>query len=465
MLHDELKIYEKKIQHRFHMPGHHGLLSPPYDGLAKMDITEVPGYDNLREPTGILLEEEAHAAEIFGASQSLISVNGSSGLLMAGIFYLAGCKKKVLMPREAHISIYQGVSLRGLCPIYYASEIEKESNLSLGPSLTDFEEALALHGADCDFCIINAPTYMGFSQHVKRMVSKAQKKGLKVLVDEAHGAHFPFFESLPRTAVLEGADVVVQSVHKMLPFPTQLALAHLNGDQDKKAMGRALALFQTTSPSYILLGAFSKSLDLMGQKEASFYEEALCRMEDFYKAIEGSCFEVSLFRQKEHQGEKDPFKIILDTQRISIDGFFLSELLRKDYGIQLEAFDHRYGLGLSSPFQRKDALFALSKALWALHHQYAEGRVKTDAPLGVDYFRKRKETKIPLIFSAGSLKKMPLKDSVGKRAGTFIVPYPPGIPLLCPGEEIEKEDVEQLRMLKSHGVQVLGLQDGIEIII
>lgn len=457
---EELSQYEKRIKARFHMPGHHGELASPYDFLAKWDITEVPGYDNLRDPRELLLREEKRLASFFGAKNSFLSVNGATSLLMAAITYLSGKNKRALVPREAHISIYNALFLRGIEPIYYGSELEETWGVSLGASITSFHDALKKSGNQCDFCILNSPTYLGFCGKTEEMISLSHEYGLKVLIDEAHGAHFSLMDQIPPSGIFMNGDLVVQSLHKMLFFPTQLAVLHSTEELDEERMRKCISFFHSTSPSYLLMGAFSQSLEMLEKIPKEYYQQKKRELDEFYEALCQTVFYNDFFREKEKRLQKDPFKILLDTRKLSLSGEELEMLLREKYKIQVEAWDIRYVLALSSPFQKKQALDLLLNALLEINRDYSLQDSKEDISFLSTYYKDVPKRIYSMEESWDrEMENIPIECSKGRVSGDFVLSYPPGIPILCPGEKIEEKQIQLLKKIRENGISIIGLQE------
>ena len=270
-LRERLRTYGAGNAYPFHMPGHkrqkqQGSLFP-YD----LDITEIDGFDNLHHAEGILEEAMERAAKLWGSRKSFFLVNGSSSGLLAGIRAVTKRGDKVLMARGCHRAVYHAVELCGLHPVYMQAEWVEEMQISGSIQPETVEKHLQEH-PDCKLVILTSPTYEGVVSDITEIAKVAHRYGAYLLVDEAHGAHLGFSKGFPDTSVHLGADVVVQSLHKTLPCPTQTAILHVCTEQvDVTEVGRQLSVFQTSSPSYVFMAEIDGCVSLLEQKRDSLF--------------------------------------------------------------------------------------------------------------------------------------------------------------------------------------------------
>ena len=263
-LRERLRTYGAGNAYPFHMPGHKRQKQPgslfPYD----LDITEIDGFDNLHHAEGILAEAMERAAKLWGSRKSFFLVNGSSAGLLAGIRALTKRGDKVLMARGCHRAVYHAVELCGLHPVYMQAAWVEEMQISGSIQPETVEKHLQEH-PDCNLVVLTSPTYEGVVSDIAEIAKITHRYGAYLLVDEAHGAHLGFCEEgFPDTAVHLGADVVVQSLHKTLPCPTQTAILHVCTEQvDATEVGRQLSVFQTSSPSYVFMAEMDGCISLL----------------------------------------------------------------------------------------------------------------------------------------------------------------------------------------------------------
>lgn len=273
-LYRSLKKYGDSDYYAFHMPGHKrqlGLFENPY----QIDITEIDGFDDLHHPEtdGILVRAEERAAKVYGAEETHFLVNGSTAGILSAV---SGCTSrggKLLMARNCHRSVYHGVELRALHPVYlYPQQIE---NLGINGAILpeDVEKALEKE-RDIQAVIITSPTYDGVCSDVRNIAEICHRFEKPLLVDQAHGAHFPFSEYFPEDALWAGADVVIHSVHKTLPSMTQTALLHLQGSlANREQVRHYLSVYQSSSPSYVLMASIDACMELLEQDGKELFAE------------------------------------------------------------------------------------------------------------------------------------------------------------------------------------------------
>jgi arginine/lysine/ornithine decarboxylase len=288
----QLKDYTSDDYVPLHMPGSKRntelfSMGNPYG----IDITEIDGFDNLHNAQGILKKGMIRAARLFGAEETLYLVNGSSAGIMAAI---CGATKKndtVLVARNCHISVYNAIYLNELKPIYiYPQEIIDKSGKSTGiygkVSPQEIEKKLE-RNKEITAVVVTSPTYEGVVSDIEKIAQTVHRHNAVLIVDEAHGAHFPFSSAFPQTAVKCGADVVIQSIHKTLPAFTQTALLHLNGDRiDRERVKRYWNIYQTTSPSYILMAGIENCMTILENDGAKLFETYIERLRLLRENIE-----------------------------------------------------------------------------------------------------------------------------------------------------------------------------------
>ena len=262
MLYDKLKNYSKSGIYPFHMPGHkrtditeEGII--PYN----IDITEIHDFDNLHSPNGVIDEIQKKAAKLYNAKNAFILINGSTGGILSAIRSMTNQGDKILMARNCHKSVYNSAELFNLNVDYIFPDTDSRYNILTSVSPCDIEDKLTKHNDEIRLVIITSPTYEGVVSDIKSISEICHKHGAKLLVDEAHGAHFPFSDSFPDEALNCGADAAVLSLHKTLPSLTQTALLITNDSELSEILAENLAVFETSSPSYILMSSIEKCLD------------------------------------------------------------------------------------------------------------------------------------------------------------------------------------------------------------
>ena len=419
----------------FHMPGHHRAAAAlPPELPYSLDITELPGFDDLHRPRALLRDSMARAAALFGSDAACYCVNGSTGALLAGIRAMTRRGDAVLVARNCHASVFHAVELCDLRPHWLEPATHAESGLMLGLPPRSLQAALEKH-PDAALCVVTSPTYEGALSDIAAIAEILHAHNVPLLVDEAHGAHLGLANGLgfPQSAVRLGADVAVQSLHKTLPALTQAAILHRCGSRvDVPRLEHQLAVFQTSSPSYPLLA----SMDwLVGQSER-WRRERFCAWRERLAHMHEKCAPYAALRAADTGGEAffDPSKLALDARRFGMTGQALAQSLRQR-GIEPEyALGHIVLLMTSC----MDAPEHIDRLIAALEDLAAHAPIDTSGaapppcrlpPLG--------EQEIPLA-EAMELPHRPLprEDALGRICAEYVWAYPPGIPLLVPGQRV-----------------------------
>lgn len=350
---DKLKTITDSDLYPFHMPGHKRIvinedLQNPY----LRDITEIDGFDNLHCPRGFISEEQRYAAELFGADESFYLVNGSSCGILASMMAAACRKGKFLIARNAHKAVLNGLYLSEKKADYVYPMYEESIPYSGSIPAEDIKEKLRCE--NYAGIIITSPTYEGVVSDIQSICKAAHEKGIPVIVDEAHGAHLGIFGGngfFPESAVRCGADLVIQSTHKTLPAMTQTALLHVTGNLiDREKLKYFLTVFQSCSPSYILMESISDSLHYCCKHREELLTAYQSRLTDFYQrtaplknlVIKGSLKTGAIFG-------KDPGKLVICLQEhIKFTGKQLYCLLREKYHLQMEMAEKDYVIAMTS---------------------------------------------------------------------------------------------------------------------
>lgn len=455
-LYEALDTYSKKNEYPFHMPGHKRQMHIIKDPFS-VDITEIDGFDNLHHAEGILKEAQERAAELYGAEESFFLVNGSTGGILSAIS--AVCKRggKILMARNSHKAAYHGVFLRELKSVYLYPQKDNRYDLNCGQDPEIIREVLTkTPGIQAVF--ITSPTYDGVVSDVENIARVVHSFGIPLIVDEAHGAHFGFHPYFPQTAVRLGADLVIQSLHKTLPSLTQTAVLHVNGNlTDREKLKQFLGIYQTSSPSYVFMASMDQCIRLIRSDGDKLFEGFSERLEKFYESVR-DLRHLHVVNQKDLEGKNcfrfDPSKLILSVKCCNINGHILAEKLREDYHLEMEMEASAYALALTSVMDTEEGFQRLSRALRELDETLEsmpeEGIVNSQEPEIVMKISDAWEAK---------KRRVPLEESCGEISAEFIYLYPPGIPLITPGEIISRELLECILDYKRKGLALQGLSD------
>lgn len=457
-LYETLREYASLGVYPFQMPGHKrrdlGFGDP-----FSIDITEIEGFDNLHHAEGILKEAQERAAALAGSRESWFLVNGSTAGILSAVSACVKPGGKILMARNCHKAVYHAVYLRQLEPVYLYPCQEPEYGLNGGIDPEEAHRLLREH-PETQAVIVTSPTYDGVVSDIQKLAGIAHRFGIPLIVDEAHGAHFGFHGYFPASAVGLGADLVIQSWHKTLPSLTQTAVLHRCNDfADRERVSRFLGIYQTSSPSYVFMAALDRCTELLSKKAWEMFSSYADLLEEFRQKAE----QLSVFRipGRELRGENGIFdydrsKLVLHGGG-RICGRELSERLRKRYRIELEMEAGGYGLALTSLCDTKEGFERLFRALKEIDSEIAGRLAKPEFTAD---FVTENETACPL-FRAwdGKKQRVRLADSAGEVSGEFLYLYPPGIPLLTPGEVISPSLLEKVLEYKAQGLSLQGLED------
>lgn len=448
---DALEQLHHSEDYPFHMPGHkRNMTGSPLEKAYALDITEIDGFDNLHDPEGILKEAMERAARLYHTEKTFFLVNGSTCGILSAIFAAVPRNAKVLVSRNSHKAVYNAISLLNLEAVYLYPEIHEEWGIAKGITAAQVEKALEKE-PEIVAVILTSPTYEGMISQCCEIAEVAHKAGVPLIVDEAHGAHFPFHERFPQSALEAGADLVIQSVHKTLPAFTQTALLHLQGNLVQlKDVERYLSTFQSSSPSYLLMGGIDACIRLVEKKEAGLWQEMFAGLDAFYKEVQG-LKHIRVFRGEESR--KDPGKLVISVKGTSYTGQELYERLLEEYHLQMEMAADTYVLAILTCMDKPEGFRRLAQALLEIDKSLEKREVLP---------RKETEGLISLETIGSALEKeleyLDLKEAAGKECGCFLNLYPPGIPLIVPGEVISEELVDTLIEYQKQGLKLQGLR-------
>jgi len=439
-----------------HMPGHkrnNRLLSDdlPYN----IDISEISGFDDLHDPQGIIKQTSEIANTLYGSNKTFLLVNGSSCGILAGIRAAVKRGGKIIMDRNCHRSVYHAAELNGLQTVYLLPETDQQTGISGSISPLQVEQELA-NNPDAKLIVITSPTYEGVISDISKITAAAHQRDVTVLIDAAHGAHLGFSDYFPVNANNSGADLVVQSLHKTLPALTQCALAHINGSLiDPNKMAKELAIFETSSPSYVLLASIDSCLRLLkNNKDGLFkdiknnigcFDNAIKEVENIHIVCHGSDH---LYNHPHFFGY-DPGKIVISTRGTNLTGIKLAQIMRGQYKIELEMAAADYAIAITSICDSKENFERLADALNRIDQtvipKYPIPNYKNTLP--------RQVMSISDALELNSIA-VPLTDAIGMVALEYVWAYPPGIPLIVPGEIIDENIIEQINIFVSTGIML-----------
>ncbi len=455
---DGLKKYVDENNIRFHMPGHKNkeALKELQALIPMIDLTEVPGTDNLHNARGIIEASQENAAKVFKAKRTFFSTNGTTAGVYAAITSQTLPGDKILLTRDSHKSVYQSLVLGNLDCDYLYPEYDLDKNILIGIDPLDIEKKLE-KDKTIKLVVVNYPSYYGVCSDIEKIVQIVHKYDRLLIVDEAHGSHLSFHPNLPKSSLELGADIVIQSTHKTLPAFTQSSMVHIGTDRvDVEKLKLHMSIYQTTSPSYILMASLEYATDYMERLGYEALDRVLKKIEEISKYLE-QVEDVKIYK-KEKQSQAlpydfDPTKFLFKIKGIT--GTRLEEILRRDYHIQMEMSDHYYCLALITPLDDVEDLEELKLAIEDIAKSRKYKRREEEF---IDIRKTTAQKKItPYKAFYSKRSSVQLEESLGCISAELIVPYPPGIPILVPGEEISREIVNYIECLIDEKVEILGI--------
>ena len=457
-MYQQLISYGESDVYPFHMPGHKRR-ALPFPNPYTIDITEIDGFDNLHHAGGLIREAEERAAKLYGADRSYYLVNGSTCGLLAAICAAARRGDKVLAARNCHKAVYHAVSMQGLSVEFLYPAITR-GDLQGQITAAQVEEALTKH-PDIAVVILTSPTYEGIVSDVAAIAACCHAHGAALIVDEAHGAHFGFGAGFPENAVRLGADAVIMSLHKTLPSFTQTALLHCNGGRiDTERVARYLGVYETSSPSYLFMAGMDACIDLIREQGAELFAQYRRRLDAFYRDT-ADLAQLHVMRRedlcKEEAYDWDDSKLMIYAG--TMGGEALHQELLGHYHLQMEMVSADYVLGMTSLMDTDEGMRRLVTAL----HEIDEKNRKTDLggevpEAGFTARMYRENPRRMQIYQALDLpyREVPFDEAVGKMAADYVYLYPPGIPLIVPGEIITEEFIRHIRECRERKLNVEG---------
>jgi arginine/lysine/ornithine decarboxylase len=448
----------------FDVPGHkRGRGNPELTAFLgerclSVDVNSMKPLDNLCHPVSVILEAEELAAEAFGAGHAFFMVNGTTSAVQSMVMSVCKRGDKIIMPRNVHRSAISALILCGAVPAYVNPGIQKSLGISLGMSLGDAERAMD-ENPDAKAVFVNNPTYYGVCSDLRGIVRLAHRRGMKVLVDEAHGTHFYFGEGLPVSAMAAGADMAAVSMHKSGGSLTQSSLLLAAPSMDEGKVRQVIDLTQTTSGSYLLISSLDisrRNLALRGKeifrgvvRMARYLREEINRIGGYY-AFSGELADGGAFF------DFDVTKLSVHTLELGLAGIEVYDILRDEYDIQIEFGDIGNILAYVSMGDRERDAERLVAALSEIKRRYAKDKTGL---LTQEYIPPSVAVAPQEAFYAPK-ESLPVAEAVGRVSGESVMSYPPGIPIVAPGEVITKDIVEYIRYAKEKGCFLTGAQDG-----
>ena len=465
-LYRALEIYSQEDYYPFHMPGHKRNPDTVNTDLPfDRDITEIEGFDNLHHPEGILKKAQETAANVYGTKECYYSVNGSTAALLAAVSAAVPRKGQILVARNCHKAVYHALYLRTLIPTYVYPQMDQKWWINGGISPDKVERALA-ENPEIKAVLLTSPTYDGVVSDIEKIAEIVHRYEIPLIVDEAHGAHFHFSNYFPTSAAELGADLVIQSFHKTLPSMTQTAVLHNCSDRvDSRLIRRFMGIYQSSSPSYILMASMDACMEKMSSDGNEMFREFTKILEKARRRL-SECKYIRLVSPEIGTAgvfDYDRSKLLFSTRYASMTGSELAQILLEKYHIQVEMETEHYVLALAAVGDSEEGFERLCQAIEEIDQEEAqkkkekreaeEPKAGRTAYTSLSQFMSITEA----MESESEIRK--LEESVGRISAEFGYLYPPGIPLIVPGEQITGQFIRNMRIYMEEGLYLQGLED------
>ena len=456
----------------FHTPGHkQGKgMHPRLESLLgrqtlELDLALMAELDDLHEPHGPIKEAQDLAAQLYGADHSFFSINGTTGGIYAMILAIAGPTDKIIVPRNAHRSIIGGIILAGATPVFMQPEVDVNLGLAMGVTPETVEQAVR-DNPDAKGVLVINPTYYGVATDLRRIVDIVHSHNMPVVVDEAHGPHLKFGDNLPVQALDAGADICAQSTHKIIGALTQCSIVHCReGRVNVPRLKAMLQMVQSTSPNYILLA----SLDVARMQMATEGRSLINRASELAQKLRS---EINKIPGLYSFGEEmignpgvyslDPTKVTVTVKGLGMKGAEAERILRHEYKVQVELSDMYNILFLITLGDGEEEVQTVIDALADMAKRFSgtnDFSVVDDVYTHNDYPLLPKQMISPRRALFGHTRTIPFRQSAGKICAEIVTFYPPGIPLLCPGEMISDDIIDYCARLQAAGLHISGPED------
>lgn len=460
-------LYKKLIEYShtdyypFHMPGHkrnteyqNGDIEDPISNILPLDITEIDGFDNLHDAHTVIREAEEEAALLYGSEHTHFLINGSTCGILAAITAFSSRGDTLIIARNCHRSVYNAALLNRLNLVYIYPDTDDEYNIRKEISPEDVRntiKAVEEDGRHPAGIVITSPTYEGVVSDTCVISQIAHEAGIPVLIDEAHGAHFGFAEGFPDSSV-PYADIVIHSIHKTLPAPTQTALIHVNGEMvSDDDIGRFLSIYETSSPSYVLMAGIDRCINILKTQGEDRLKRVLCEINRAGERLLG-------MKHLKICPYTEPLKFLISVKGTVLTGENLSDILRRDYHIETEMFSDTYALCIFSMMDSKQGIERLTEALLKIDED-----IRTDNSNAVNCSEDkdiRLVTRMSVYEASNAeYETVDLCEAEGRISNDYICAYPPGIPIVVPGEEISHEAIELILRKITLGLNVQGIKN------
>lgn len=477
-----LTAYNTEGCYPWHMPGHKRRLNTIFPDIVEnpfsIDVTEVGDLDEFHDPHGIISEAMNRAAEVYGSHKSYYLVNGSTCGIMAALSAVCRPGDKLIVARNCHKSVYNAIRLLQLRPIYIMPEWNEELGMFGGVSPEQVRKMVKQY-TDAKCMMLVSPTYEGVVSDVEKIAKIVHKAGVPLIVDEAHGAHFEFmsnvnetisttnYKNIPNPAIRLGADIVIESLHKTLPAMTQCAILHEKSNiVDTERLEEYLSIYQSTSPSYVFLATTEACIEKMNyERDGLFiiYKELLSEYRKRFAQLSHiHLVEESDFKKQSACGYDDG-KLVFsvkdcgyerDGEIIAMTGTRLGTILQEEYGQMMEMAAGNYVIAMTSVADSKEAFESLYLAMESIDAQLTDVEQSADTILyktlpehKMNIAEAREHKRVDILF----------EDAIGKISGSYIYVYPPGIPIVTPGEVLSLDVMQEIKAAMDSDLNIKGI--------
>lgn len=440
----------------FHVPGHKmGKIFQKLgyknviEKIYTLDTTEIDGTDNLHNAKEIIKQSQDRASRVFNSDKTIYLVNGTTCGIEAAIMSVCEPKSKIIINRDCHQSVINACILGDIEPVYISSKVCKKTNIIMGVNIEDVKIVID-NNLDAKAIVLTYPTYYGRTFDLKSICHYAHSKNMIVIVDEAHGSHLQLSDELPKSAIEEGADIIIQSTHKTLPSFTQSSMMHIKGNMiDENKIVTMLRFLESSSPSYVLLTSLELSVDIYDKYGKKLMNDLIGNIDKFKRK----------FINNENiiiDNNMDKTKIFISLKKLGITGYELDSILREEYKIQVELSNYYGVLLICTIGNDEEDFIRLEKSLYSLLLKINKKELLKD----INYPNNiPKKILNPRDAFYSNKKSVTLENSIGKISGEYIIPYPPGISLISPGEIITQEIITYIQQGVKNGMIVNGIKD------
>lgn len=484
-----LIAYNTEGSYPWHMPGHkrrlHTIFPELVDNPFSIDVTEAGDLDEFHHPTGIIKQALDRATEVYGSVRSYYLVNGSTCGIMAAISAVCKPGDKIIVARNCHKAVYHAIRLLRLKPVYVMPDWNEKLQMFGGMSAEVVKKSLKIH-FDAKAVLLVSPTYEGVVSDVEKLAKVVHKAKIPLIVDAAHGAHFEYmanvnetisntnYENVPDPAIRLGADIVIESLHKTLPAMTQCGILHYkSGFIPQSRLEEYLSVYQSTSPSYVFMATMEACIEKMDHERDGLFIVYKHLLAEYRKKFEG-LQHIHLVSEQDFKKNSiydyDDGKLVFTVDHCGIcqeagtkvvNGVVLGEMLHKEYGQMMEMAAGNYVIAMTSVADTKEAFEALYQAMEAIDSQLTELEESADNNNegGVNYALLSERKMTIAEAKESTISEQSIKEAAGHICGEYIYIYPPGIPLVVPGEILTKEILGEIDKAIKLGLNIKGLKE------